>query len=151
MSTTDDRRATMSDPFTPAERAYLSAQDLGRLATVGPDGGPQVRPVGFRLNGDGTIDVGGPANAGSRKYRNVLANPHVSFLVDDKTAADDPDAVRPGWGRGVEIRGTAEPVKGRMPFGEGFFSDDLIRIRPVRVISWHIDAARPEGEARTVA
>lgn len=141
----------MSDPFTPAERAYLAAQDLGRLATVGPDGGPQVRPVGFRLNGDGTIDVGGPANAASRKYRNVLANPHVSFLVDDKTAADDPDAVRPGWGRGVEIRGTAEPVKGRMPFGEGFFSDDLIRIRPVRVISWHIDAEHPDQQARTVA
>ncbi|HEU5029828.1 MAG TPA: PPOX class F420-dependent oxidoreductase [Spirillospora sp.] len=140
----------MSDPFTPAERAYLATQDLGRLSTIGPDGGPQVRPVGFRLNPDGTIDIGGPDNAASRKYRNVLADPHVSFLVDDKTAADDPDAVRPGWGRGVEIRGTAEPVKGEMHIGRGFFSDDLIRIRPVRVISWHIDAEHPDQQARTV-
>ncbi|GAA2145129.1 PPOX class F420-dependent oxidoreductase [Actinomadura napierensis] len=141
----------MTDPFTPAERAYLSGQGLGRLSTIGPDGGPQTRPVGFRLNDDGTIDIGGPANAASRKYRNVLESPQVAFLVDDLAPADDPDAVRPGWGRGVEIRGTAEPVKGRMHIGEGFFSDDLIRVRPARVISWHIDAAHPEQQARTVA
>ncbi|RSN48348.1 MULTISPECIES: PPOX class F420-dependent oxidoreductase [Actinomadura] len=141
---------TITDPFTAAERAYLAAQSLGRLSTIGPDGAPQTRPVGFRLNDDGTIDIGGPDNANSRKYRNVQAVPHVSFLVDDVAAADDPDAVKPGWGRGVEIRGAAEPVKGTMHIGEGFFSDDLIRIRPTRIVSWHIDRDHPELRSRAV-
>ncbi|WP_242887345.1 PPOX class F420-dependent oxidoreductase [Actinomadura litoris] len=141
----------MTNPFTEPETAYLSGQSLGRLSTIGPDGEPHVRPVGFRLNDDGTIDIGGPANAASRKYRNIQADPRVSFLVDDMTAPDDPDAVRPGWGRGVEVRGRAEFVKGRMHIGEGYFSDDLIRIRPVRVISWHLDPAGPDQHARTVA
>ncbi|QXJ25502.1 PPOX class F420-dependent oxidoreductase [Actinomadura graeca] len=141
---------TATDPFTAAERAYLAGNALGRLSTIGP-GGPHVRPVGYRLNGDGTIDIGGPANAASRKYRNVQDDPRVSFLVDDMTAADDPDALRPGWGRGVEVRGRAELVKGRMHIGEGFFSDDLIRVHPVRVISWHIDPAHPDQLSRTVA
>ncbi|GAA1570876.1 PPOX class F420-dependent oxidoreductase [Actinomadura kijaniata] len=141
---------TTNDVFTPAERAYLEKQGIGRLATMGP-GGPQVRPVGFRLNDDGTIDIGGPDNANSRKYRNVQADPRVSFLVDDMTPPDDPDAVRPGWGRGVEIRGTVELVKGEMHIGKGFFSDDLIRVHPERVISWHLDPERPEGERRSVS
>jgi hypothetical protein len=33
--------------FTEAEIAYLVTQPLGRLATLGPDGAPQTRPVGF--------------------------------------------------------------------------------------------------------
>ncbi|MFC5182640.1 PPOX class F420-dependent oxidoreductase [Actinomadura harenae] len=142
---------TTPDPFTAAERAYLTTQNLGRLATVAPDGTPNSRPVGFRLNDDGTIDIGGPDNAASRKYRNAQSNPAVSFLVDDLTSPDDPDAVRPGWGRGVEIRGRAEMVKGEMHIGKGFFSDDLIRIHPTRIINWHLDPSTPEGTARTIA
>ncbi|GGU87323.1 hypothetical protein GCM10010211_61970 [Streptomyces albospinus] len=45
--------------FTEREHEYLTAQQLARLATTGPDDCPQVRPVGFRLNDDGTIDIGG--------------------------------------------------------------------------------------------
>ncbi|WP_279582517.1 pyridoxamine 5'-phosphate oxidase family protein [Fodinicola feengrottensis] len=87
--------------LTEAERNYLRGQSLGRLATVGPDGGAQVRPVGFKLNDDDdTIDIGGPANAASQKYRNAAARPLVSFLVDDMTP-DEPGALAPGWGRGV--------------------------------------------------
>ncbi|WP_034485290.1 PPOX class F420-dependent oxidoreductase [Actinomadura oligospora] len=148
MTTTPD--ATTASPFSESERAYLATQRLGRLATVAPDGTPSVRPVGFRLNEDGTIDIGGPDNAASFKYRNAKAHPAVSFLVDDMTSPDDPDAVRPGWGRGVEIRGRAEPIKGEMHIGKGFFSDDLIRIHPTRVVSWHIDPDAPNGSARPV-
>ena len=36
--------------FSQAEAAYLAGQPLGRLCTLGPDGGPQARPVGFTLN-----------------------------------------------------------------------------------------------------
>ncbi len=123
--------------LTEQERAYLAGQSLGRLATVGPDGGPQVRPVSFRLNPDGTVDIGGPKLSESRKYRNLQANPLVSFVVDDFAPADD--QVAPGWGRGVELRGRAELLTGvAPPRAPGFFSDEVIRIHPDRIISWNL-------------
>ncbi|MFD8783403.1 PPOX class F420-dependent oxidoreductase [Kitasatospora sp. NPDC059599] len=125
--------------FTEKEREYLSAQLLARLATTGPDGRPQVRPVGFRLNADGTIDIGGPAMARSRKYRNVQANPDVSVLVDDLAPADDP--VAGGWGRGVEIRGRAETLTVDVPpVAPDRFSNDIVRVHPRRVITWNLEA-----------
>ncbi|QFU85287.1 PPOX class F420-dependent oxidoreductase [Amycolatopsis sp. YIM 10] len=125
--------------FTAAEREYLRGQGLGRLSTIGPDGGPQTRPVAFRLNDDGTIDIGGPANETSRKYKNIQARPEVSFLVDDMTP-DDPAEVKPGWGRGVEIRGRAELVTLDVPpVAPEFFSKEVIRVHPDRVISWHLE------------
>jgi hypothetical protein len=36
--------------LTEAEQRFLSAQRHGRLATIAPDGTPQVKPVGFRYN-----------------------------------------------------------------------------------------------------
>lgn len=67
-----------------AETVYLAGQRLGRLATLGPGGAPQVRPVGFRYDPElGVIDIGGMNMAASRKYRNVLADGRVSFVVDD--------------------------------------------------------------------
>lgn len=137
--------------FTDSERDYLATQSLGRLATIGPDSSPQVRPVGFVLNAsDGTIDIGGPRLSSSRKYRNIKANPMVSFVVDDMTP-DEPGAVKPGWGRGVEVRGRAELLTGVSPaIGIGFFSDELIRIHPRRIISWHIDPEHPDGQSHNV-
>ena len=136
--------------FTEAERAYLTGQMLGRLATVGPDGTPQVRPLGFRLNPDDTIDIGGPAHASTQRYRNVLANPRVGFVVDDMTP-DEPGAVKPGMGRGVEIRGEAETLTVDVPpVNPQWFSNEIIRIHPRRIHSWHIDPNRPDGESRTV-
>ncbi|HVW41621.1 MAG TPA: PPOX class F420-dependent oxidoreductase [Amycolatopsis sp.] len=124
--------------FKDYEIAYLRTQQLGRLGTIGPDG-PQVRPTGFFLNEDGTIDIGGPENAKSQKWRNLVRNPAVSFVVDDMTP-DEPGAVRPGWGRGVEIRGQAELLTDHEPpYGGGFFSREVIRIHPRRVNSWHLD------------
>jgi PPOX class F420-dependent enzyme/OxyR family protein len=136
--------------FTEAERGYLTGQPLGRLATIGPDGGPQVRPLGFRLNPDDTIDLGGPTLSTTQRYRNVLANPLVSFVVDDMTP-DDPAEVKPGWGRGVEIRGVAEiRTVDVPPVNAEWFSNQVIRIHPRRILSWHIDPARPDGESRDV-
>ncbi|GAB7188787.1 hypothetical protein ATKI12_8618 [Kitasatospora sp. Ki12] len=134
--------------FTETERAYLAAQPLARLATTGPDGGPQVRPVGFRLNADGTIDIGGPAMADSRKYRNARDRPEVSVLVDDMAPADDPVAA--GWGRGVEIRGQAEVLAVDVPpVAPDRFSRDIVRVHPRRVITWNLEslgsAARDVG------
>ncbi|MEV0536632.1 PPOX class F420-dependent oxidoreductase [Kitasatospora sp. NPDC050463] len=127
--------------FTPEERAYLAGQQLGRLATSGPQGAPQVRPVGFRLNEDGTIDIGGPRMATSQKYRNAARDPRVSFLVDDMTPADDTDAPAPGWGRGVEIRGRAELLTVDVPpVAPDFFAHEILRVHPERIISWNLVA-----------
>jgi pyridoxamine 5'-phosphate oxidase family protein len=136
-------------PFTPIERAYLTTQSLARLATITPDNKPQARPVGFRLNPDGTIDIGGP-NPNAQRYRNVRNNPEVSLIVDDMTP-NDPNEVRPGWGRGVEIRGVAEILTVDVPpVNPDWFSKEIIRIHPRRIISWHLDPANPDGESRDV-
>jgi pyridoxamine 5'-phosphate oxidase family protein len=126
--------------FTEYELAYLKSQKLGRLATIGPNG-PQLTPLGFSLGDDGTIDIGGPALSKSQKWRNIAANPAVSFVVDDLTP-DEPGAVKPGWGRGIEIRGRAELLTDQAPpaYGGSWFSNEVIRIHPRRILSWHLDA-----------
>ncbi|GED98965.1 pyridoxamine 5'-phosphate oxidase family protein [Gordonia crocea] len=60
--------------FTDSELAYLKSQRLGRLATQKPNGTLQNSPVGFSVNDDGTVDVGGYNMDQSRKYRNVAEN-----------------------------------------------------------------------------
>jgi pyridoxamine 5'-phosphate oxidase family protein len=119
--------------FTDAERKYLGSQLLGRLATIGPDGAPQVRPVGYRYNADlDTIDIGGFDMAATRKYRNVQADPRASFVVDDLASTD------PWRPRGVEIRGRAEAMAAGGATGEGM-SAEFIRIHPARVLGWGLD------------
>jgi len=106
--------------------SYLTSHSQGQLATVGPDGGPQNKPVGYRYNAElGTIDIGGYEMQRSAKYRNVGRDPKVSFVIDD--------AVGEGAAgmRFLEIRGEAEQAA------------DLIRIRPRRLVSWNIDPDRP--------
>jgi pyridoxamine 5'-phosphate oxidase family protein len=130
--------------FTDYELAYLKSQKLGRLATVGP-AGPQLTALGFSLNDDGTLDIGGPALSKSQKWRNITANPAVSFLVDDMTP-DEPGAVKPGWGRGIEIRGDAELLTDHAPpaYGGSWFSKEVIRIHPRRIRSWHLDPGQDQ-------
>ena len=94
----------MDTVLTTAEREYLATCRRGCLATIGSDGGPDVVPVSYRLNADGTIDIGGPKMGESRKFRNVATRPRVAFTVDD-TVPDGPGPFRPGVGRGLELRG----------------------------------------------
>jgi pyridoxamine 5'-phosphate oxidase family protein len=118
--------------FTDAEQSYLDSQPLGRLATLGPDGAPQTRPVGYTYNRDlNTIDIGGHNLAVSRKYRNIQADNRVSFVIDDLASTT------PWSPRGIEIRGTAEILIAD-PLRPGFTAD-LIRIHPVRVLAWGLD------------
>lgn len=136
-------------PFTEVERSYLAGQRLARLATVTKDNRPNIVAVGFRLNADDTIDIGGP-NPNAQRYRNVKANEYVSLVVDDMTP-DDPAEVKPGWGRGIEIRGRAEIISVEdIPVAPQWFSHEIIRIHPERVHQWHIDPANPDGGARNL-
>jgi pyridoxamine 5'-phosphate oxidase family protein len=92
-------------PLTEAEIEYLEAQRLGRLATIQPDGSPQVKPVGFRYNADlGTIDIAGFRMSVSQKFRNVSRDGRAALVVDD-IASTQPWRVR-----FLEIRGAAEAV-----------------------------------------
>jgi pyridoxamine 5'-phosphate oxidase family protein len=124
--------------FSDAELAYLGAQPLGRLATLQPDGAPQVSPVGFLYNEElGTIDIGGFNMSTSQKFRNVTRNGTVSFVVDD-IASTQPWRVRC-----LEIRGIAEAVpdpSNPTPGHDG----SIIRISPRRIISFGID--QPDQE-----
>jgi pyridoxamine 5'-phosphate oxidase family protein len=125
--------------FTEAERAYLRAQPLGRLATIGRDGAPQISPVVFSVSGD-TIEIGGPALRRSQMYRNLQADARIAFVVDDVPVADADAPAGPAGqrGRGVEIRGRAELFAMAEPRMDGS-SDDRIRLHPHRILARNID------------
>jgi pyridoxamine 5'-phosphate oxidase family protein len=118
--------------LTEQQRAYVRTQYLGRLATVRPDGTPQNNPVGFRVDDEGRILIGGRDLGNTRKFKNVRTNPAVSFVVDDLRSTD------PWRPRMVEIRGTAEALEDVEPFGP-HFSRQQIRITPEKVISFGLE------------
>lgn|GEM_PF-422913 len=130
--------------LTATEEAFLAGHRLGRLATIGPGGGPQVKPVGFAYNRElGTIDISGFNMAQSAKYRNVQRHPEVAFVVDTGAGAGFTDV------HFLEIRGVAEAVAGQVPS----FPDaaaEIIRIHPRRVIGFNIDPERPGLSIRDV-
>ena len=118
--------------FTSNEQQFLAEAGIGRLATVSPDGIVQNNPTGYRVNADGTIDIGGMRMRASRKYRNVEAGSRVSFVIDQQVSLE------PYVIRGIEVRGTAEALEDEEPpFGPQ--ERAVIRIHPERVISWGID------------
>lgn len=117
--------------FTALEIEFMKQADLGRLATVQPDGTPQNSPVGFTYNESlGTIDIGGYEMAKSRKFRNLAVNDRVAFVVDDITSHD------PWSVRCLEIRGTATQAE-----ADGAA---IIRVTPRKVISFGIDDQKTE-------
>ena len=129
--------------LTDAEQRFLARQPRGHLATVGPDGIPQVKPLGFTYNAAlGTIDISGWNMAGSAKYRNVRANPRVAFVVDEVTAPTMEGS------HFLEIRGDAETAAGPGPTGH--LSTEIIRIYPRRVLSFNVDPDHPGFAARDI-
>jgi pyridoxamine 5'-phosphate oxidase family protein len=120
--------------FSDAELAYLQAQTMGRMATIGRDGQPHISPVTYVYNaGEDTIDIGGIDFANTKKWRDAKGNRHVTFLVDD---------FEPTSARAVEIRGEAEVhetggsgINPRFPR----FVEQFIRLRPKRIVSWGVD------------
>ncbi|MEV6072627.1 PPOX class F420-dependent oxidoreductase [Nocardia sp. NPDC052001] len=118
--------------FTSNEQQFLAEAGIGRLATVSPDGVVQNNPTGYRVNTDGTIDIGGMRMRGSRKYRNVEAGSRVSFVVDQQVSLD------PYVIRGIEVRGTAQALDDQEP-PSPHQERAVIRILPERVVSWGID------------
>lgn len=114
--------------LTDEQIRYLTQHRLGRLATVHPNGQPQVNPVSCYHNPiTGTIDIGGHAMAASRKYRNVVATGRAAVVVDD---TDGPRGIRC-----LEIRGRADAIDNPSN-SAARTSGAIIRIWPDRVIAW---------------
>jgi pyridoxamine 5'-phosphate oxidase family protein len=114
--------------FTDAELAYLQGERrLGRLATITPDGGPHLVPLGWSYNAElDTIDISGRNFAATRKFRNVRTNPKVAFVVDD---------VLPPWRpRCVTVQGNATAIDATDTGGEA-----MIRIVPDKITSWGLE------------
>ena len=122
--------------FTDKEIDYLRSQRLARMATVGSDGSPHVVPVGYRFDADaGAIEIGGHGLSGSKKWRDLQANPRIAVAIDDLVS------VNPWTPRGIEVRGRAElHTAGGEKFGPGWDSA-WIRIVPERILSWGIEGA----------
>lgn len=122
--------------FKSHELEFLHQAELGRLATIRPNGTPQNNPVSFVYNDElGTIDIAGHRMSASQKYRNVARNNKVALVVDDITSLD------PWRARCLEIRGIAEQVQAaRSPGAAGGELDTaIIRVTPRRIISFGID------------
>ena len=127
--------------LTQAEQKFLAQHRLGRLATIGPDGGPQVKPVGFAYHDElGTIDIYGLNMAQSAKYRNVGRRPLVALVVDNPSGVG-PEA------QFLEIRGRAETATADAPPFPGA-SAEIIRIHPRRVLGLNIDPDQPGLQTR---
>lgn len=115
------KKATAPVCFSEAEVEYLVENVLGRLATVSRDQEPHVVPVAYRFDGS-SIYFGGFNLWQSLKFRNIMRNNMVAFVVDDF------ESTRPWKPRGIELRGYAEPFRNGPNIG--------IRITPTKKMSW---------------
>lgn len=80
--------------FSKAEEHFLDRNEIGRLATTGPDRMPHVVPVSYIYRSDGfwiAVDYE------TKKYRNILANDRVALVVD---------TLKPN--RGILVQGRAK-------------------------------------------
>jgi pyridoxamine 5'-phosphate oxidase family protein len=83
---------------------------------------PHVVPVAYRFDG-ASIYFGGWNLQRSLKYRNLITNSKVAFVVDEIISA------KPWRVRGIEVRGEAEPFE-----TDGHVT--LVKITPLAIRSW---------------
>ncbi|HEX9357539.1 MAG TPA: PPOX class F420-dependent oxidoreductase [Streptosporangiaceae bacterium] len=118
-----------------SHRDLLSAQ-FGTLATIGPDGRPQLSEVWFLAEGD-TVSLS--LNTSRQKTKNLMANPAASFLIldladpyrylelrgDAEITPDDGYAFADKLGTkyGADLRGHDQPGQSRV----------VVTVKPVRV------------------
>jgi PPOX class probable F420-dependent enzyme len=83
----------MTDTFTPAARAIFAKRVLAHVASIGPDGEPNVTPVWVELDGE---DILINTALGRAKARNLASDPRVAVSLSDP---DDPQSA-------IAVRGT---------------------------------------------
>src|SRR3984885_9956338 len=96
--------------------AYLRSQRLGVLGTLSPPGEPQAALVGYAVTPD--FELLFDTLRTTRKYRNIIATPLVSFTVGNTAGHGDE--------RTVQYEGIAEELSGW----------PLERLRPVYFATW---------------
>jgi len=125
--------------FKQFEKTFLERNELGRLATISRDGFPHVVPVSYLCSNENICIA---IDYGTRKFRNMLKNKKVAFVVD---------AFNPT--RGMLILGTVKIIeRGKEfnqiykafhkkfawvranPWKEGEAS--FVKIQPVRKANW---------------
>ncbi|MGH3733383.1 MAG: PPOX class F420-dependent oxidoreductase [Acidimicrobiales bacterium] len=83
----------MTDTFTPASRAIFDKKVLAHVASLDPDGAPNVSPVWVTLDGD---DIVINTALGRAKARNLASDSRVGVSLSDP---DDPST-------SITVRGT---------------------------------------------
>jgi Pyridoxamine 5'-phosphate oxidase len=101
---------------------YLRNQLLGVLGTLSPSAEPQAALVGYAVTPD--FELLFDTLRTTRKYRNMMANPLVSFTVGNSVGHGDE--------RTVQYEGIAEELAG----------EPLARLRPIYFATW------PDGVQR---
>lgn len=81
----------MTDTFTPAAKAIFEKKVLAHVATLGPDGAPQVTPVWVMLDGD---DIVINTALGRAKARNLATDSRVAVSLTDPDNMYSPIVVR---------------------------------------------------------
>lgn len=121
-------------------RALIDGKNFATVATIQPDGRPQLSVVWVTRDGD---DVLFSTLEGRRKHLNLLVDPRISLLI---YPADNPYAY-------LEIRGTAALISENAPqlindlsleyTGKPFTNDGpddvrtIVRVTPQRVVERH--------------
>ena len=91
--------------FNEKESTFLKKQQLGRIATVSSSIQPHVVPVAFEFDGK-YVYFGGQNLKDNLKFKNILQNKKVAFVVDDLIS------VKPWIPRGLGIRAYVEILRG---------------------------------------
>ena len=71
----------MSVEITPQVDAFLRETRVAVLSTIGPDGAPRTLPIWYLWDGAAPVLF---TNRGTRKWRNIQADPRVSLCVDHR-------------------------------------------------------------------
>jgi PPOX class probable F420-dependent enzyme len=121
----------VTDLLSPAAREIIAKKVLAHIATIGPDGEPQVTPVWVDLDGDDLIVN---TALGRAKARNIATDPRVAISLTDP---DNPYVV-------IALRGTV------VEFTTSG-ADDIIDRLAQKYLGLATYPMRREGEVRITA
>ena len=123
-------------------RALMKAQDVCALATVSPEGQPHCSLM-FYITDDNGQHIYLITRGGTKKYRNVSANPSVSILIDNREVRGPEDPAL-----ALTIAGLCETlpegglrdtiltrILARHPHLQGVAADPAVKVLSVRGIS----------------
>jgi nitroimidazol reductase NimA-like FMN-containing flavoprotein (pyridoxamine 5'-phosphate oxidase superfamily) len=125
--------------FTARETAFLSKNEVCRLATASRDAEPHVVPVCYIFQG-GYFYIA--TDYGTKKYKNVIENPRVALVVDvyNPHKAVAVEGAVEVLERGEEFRRIREMFYRKFkwarddPWEEG--ESPILKVKPLRKSSW---------------